>query len=101
MPPSEVYFSEDGKNRHLLDLCKVNKSIYIALITPNFTNENSILEATDASRRGMKMFAFVMQGTKIPDALRKLKWTEMTLCSSDKEMAEKSGELAKKFMKKK
>ncbi len=101
MTHNEIYFSEDGKNRYLLDLCKVNKSIYIALITPNFTNEKSILEAIDASRRGMKMYGFVLEGTKIPDALRKLKWTEMTLCSSGTEMAEKAGKLAKKFIKKK
>ena len=101
MAPSEIYFSGNGKNRHLLDLCKVNQSIYIAMITPNFTHENSILEAIDASRRGMKMYAFVLEGTKIPDSLRKLKWTEMSLWSSKEEMFEKAGELTKKFMKKK
>lgn len=97
-----VIFSGSGENEDLIKLCKNEKSFYIALITPNYVNDAKCLQELEtAYATNLRLFAFVQEGTKVPDSIRIMKWEQMKLCATQKEMMIEAGELVKKLVKKK
>lgn len=76
--PVEIIVSESGKNRHLIDKLLKTKSFYIAVLTPDYFNdEKCIKEAIDAAQLNLKMYGLALSGTKLPKEVRKFPWKEL------------------------
>jgi len=98
----EVIFSPSGKNEELLNLCKNNQSFYIAIITPNYVNDERCLQELEtAYANNLRFYGFVLEGTKLPDSIRKKTWEFMMLCRNEKELSIEAAKLVKRLTKKK
>lgn len=86
--PVEIIMSESGKKRHLIDNLLKTKSIYIAVLTKDYFNdEKCILEAKDAATLGLKMYGMAISGTKLPKQIRKLPWMKLIFLDNSIQMS--------------